>query len=114
MFASDVHALASDFTMRVRVNEKSNAHFAWYFFRSVMFQAQIARELRGSSVSNIFPPQVQQMFVVDCSLEKQNSLAREIEDEIAGIRKAKRRVLVMQGEIHDLIQATSRKQPRTK
>ena len=74
----DEPALASDFTMRVRFNERMNPRFAWFFFRSVMFQAQILRELRGSSVPNIFPPQVEQMHVVTCERARQDELAAQI------------------------------------
>ncbi len=57
LWDSEKPAVASDFTMRIRFNgERMNPRFAWFFFRSVMFQAQIQRELRGSSAANIFPP----------------------------------------------------------
>lgn len=72
-------AVASDFTMRVRFDqERMNPYFAWFFFRSVMFQSQIERELRGSSVPNIFPPEVEQMLIVACNRSKQDALARDI------------------------------------
>lgn len=83
LWDSEEPAVASDFTMRIRFNsERMNPRFAWYFFRSVMFQAQIQRELRGSSVSNIFPPEVQQMVVVSSKKTKQDALARDITTEL--------------------------------
>jgi hypothetical protein len=106
-FDSDEPAIASDFTMRVRVNEKAHAPFVWYFFRSVMFQAQVQREWRGSSVPNIFPPQVQQMFIVDCHLSRQIELATAISAEVAKLRDARGRVSAMQQEIHALIEAAA-------
>jgi hypothetical protein len=43
-----------------------------------MFQAQIHRELRGSSLPNIFPPQVERMHVVTCKRQRQDELAAQI------------------------------------
>jgi restriction endonuclease S subunit len=74
----DEPALASDFTMRVRFNDRMNPRFGWFFFRSVMFQAQMHRELRGSSLPNIFPPQVERMHVVTCKRQRQDELAAQI------------------------------------
>jgi restriction endonuclease S subunit len=55
LFDSDEPCLFSDFTMRVRFNDKMNPLFAWYFFRSLIFQSQVEREKRGLSLPNIFP-----------------------------------------------------------
>ena len=80
---SDEPAVASDFTMRIRFNHVwMNPRFAWLFFRSVMFQAQVQRELRGSSVPNIFPPEVEQMLIVACKKPKQDAIARDITAEL--------------------------------
>lgn len=103
-FDSDAPAVASDFTMRVRVNEQANPAFLWYFFRSIMFQAQIAREFRGASVSNIFPPQVQQMFVVECSRSKQDAVAEEVSAELSKVHAAEQRANSKQENIHALIE----------
>ena len=74
-----------------------------YFFRSVMFQSQIARELRGSSVSNIFPPQVEQMFIVSYSRTKQDALARDITAELKHRTDALAAIEANRKQIHDLI-----------
>lgn len=80
---SDEPAVASDFTMRVRFDKaRMNPRFSWYFFRSVIFQAQIQRELRGSSVPNIFPPEVEQMIVVSCEKARQDEIADSISAEL--------------------------------
>lgn len=81
-------AVASDFTMRVRVNAEANPRFMWYFFRSVMFQAQIYREIMGASVHNVFPSQVEQMFVVECPKKRQDTIADRISSELAKVRTA--------------------------
>ena len=82
LFNSQELAIASDFTMRVRFNHKMNPAFAWLYFRSVMFQSQIEPESRGLSVPNIFPPQVEKMFVPSCDKSRQDSIAAEIITEI--------------------------------
>lgn len=104
-FDSSEPALASDFTMRVRVNAEANTHFMWYFFRSVMFQEQIAREIKGASVYNVFPPQVEQMFVVDCPRKRQDAIAERISGTLESLRTAKELVDTKQKEIHAVIRA---------
>jgi restriction endonuclease S subunit len=103
VFDSDAPAVASDFTMRVRVNEDANPRFLWYFFRSVIFQAQIAREVRGASVPNIFPPQVEQMLVVECSRTRQDALVEQVDAELNKLRTARERMVTKHQEILALI-----------
>ena len=102
-FASDEPAVFSDFTMRFRFNDKMNPRFAWHFFRSVMFQAQIERELRGSSVPNIFPPEVERMLIVACDPARQNSIARVIDEELARLDAMRTRIEAKRQEIDRLI-----------
>ena len=86
IWESDEPALASDFTMRVRFNDTINPRFAWFFFRSVMFQAQVEREKRGmGNMTNIFPPQVERMHVVTCTRPRQNALAAQITTDLAAL-----------------------------
>jgi hypothetical protein len=99
----DENALASDFTMRVRFNNRMNPRFAWFFFRSVMFQAQILRELRGSSVPNIFPPQVARMHIVTCTLSRQGELADQITTALAAIDTHRAAIESKRKEIETLI-----------
>ena len=99
----DEPALASDFTMRVRFNDRMNPRFAWFFFRSVMFQAQILRELRGSSVPNIFPPQVERMHVVTCARPRQNALAAQITTALAALDTHRAAIESKRKEIDTLI-----------
>jgi restriction endonuclease S subunit len=110
-FDSTEPAVASDFTMRVRVNADANAHFLWYFFRSVMFQEQIAREIKGASVYNVFPPQVEQMFVVECNRTRQDAIAEKIGGTLAALRDARKSVVTKQMEILALIDAAMMKKP---
>lgn len=91
-------AVLSDFTMRLRPAEHVNSRFLWYFLRSVMFQAQVNREKRGmGNMTNIFPPEVERMLIVDCARARQDSVAKTIDEELARLDallegiKAKRR-----------------------
>lgn len=106
LWDSDDGAVASDFTMRIRFNqERMNPRFAWFFFRSVMFQAQILRELRGSSVPNIFPPEVEQMLVVACGKPRQDALDRDITAELKRRADALASIESKRAEIGALIDA---------
>ena len=98
-------ALASDFTMRVRFGPQMHAQFAWYFMRSAPFQAQIRRERQGSSVPNIFPPQLGAMWLPLCSPERQAMIAQEIAQRLAGIAETKRHIDALLGNIQAGIQA---------
>lgn len=96
-------ALASDFTMRVRPNEDANPRFIWYFFRSLMFQAQIYREIMGASVHNVFPSQVEQFFIVECERNRQDQIADQITSELSNVHKAKSQINIYLRDIHSLI-----------
>jgi hypothetical protein len=83
LWDSDEPAVASDFTMRIRFNDRINPRFAWFYFQSVMFQAQVAREKRGmGNMTNIFPPEVERMLIVSCKKPKQEALALDITAEL--------------------------------
>ena len=82
LFDSDEPAVASDFTMRVRFRDSMNPRFAWYFMRSVMFQGQIEREQRGTSLPNIFPGQVERLLIVECPRDRQDAVAAEVAAEL--------------------------------
>jgi len=80
-----------------------NPRFAWFFFRSVMFQPQIERELRGSSIPNIFPPEVERMLVVTCKKSKQDALARKVTAELDRRTNALASIEFKRAEITKLI-----------
>lgn len=108
IWESDEPAVASDFTMRVRFNDRMNARFAWLFFRSVMFQPQIERELRGSSVPNIFPPEVERMHVVTCDRDRQNALAIQITADLDARASQLSSIEAKRREVADLIEEAIR------
>jgi hypothetical protein len=84
LFDSTKPAVASDFTMRVRFSDKMVPEFAWYFFRSVLFQSQIEREARGPSLKNIFPSQLERLLLVACDRKRQLAISGTIRQEMAG------------------------------
>ncbi len=62
--------------------------FGWYYFRSVMFQSQVEREKRGmGNMTNIFPSQVERMFVPVCEPSRQTALAGQIDAELAKLAR---------------------------
>ena len=104
IWESDEPALASDFTMRVRFNGAINPRFAWFFFRSVMFQAQVEREKRGmGNMTNIFPSQVERMHVVTCARPRQNELAAQITTALAALDTHRAAIESKRKEIDALI-----------
>lgn len=104
-FNSDDPAVCSDFTMRVRFNGSMNPHFAWYFMRSVMFQSQIEREQRGTSLPNVFPGQIEKMLIVECSRDRQDSITAYVSAELQQRDDALRSIEARRKEIDALIEA---------
>jgi hypothetical protein len=96
-------AVASDFTMRVRVNADANSRFMWYFFRSVMFQAQMYREIMGASVNNVFPSQVEKMLIVECDRKRQDAIASKITAELDKVRTARTKMEMDRGRIQTVV-----------
>lgn len=105
LFDSDEPAVASDFTMRVRFNDSMNPRFAWYFMRSVMFQAQIEREQRGSSLPNIFPGQIERLLIIECQRDRQDAIAATVADELQKREDSLRSIDAQRKEIDALIEA---------
>lgn len=102
----DEACIFSDFTMRLRFNATLNPQFAWYYFRSIMFQAQIEREKRGmGNMTNIFPSQVEQLLVVECSREQQDALAEQISAELAAVEYERQHIEARRKEIDLLIES---------
>lgn len=99
----------SDFTMRVRLNTRMNPQFACYYFRSLIFQAQVEREKRGmGNMTNIFPSQVEHLLVVDTPRPKQDRLADEITAELDRLERDRAHIEERRKEIDALIEAELR------
>ncbi len=109
LWDSDEFAVASDFTMRIRFNDRINPRFAWYYFRSVMFQTQVVREKRGmGNMTNIFPSEVEHMLIVACEKSKQDALVRDIEHELEYRKSLLRSIESNRAEIATLVKQALR------
>lgn len=107
LWDSEEPAIASDFTMRVRFNDRINPRFAWFYFQSVMFQAQVAREKRGmGNMTNIFPPEVERMHIVTCARARQDALALQITADLDARTNQLRSIESNRKKIADLIDQT--------
>lgn len=78
--------------------------------RSVMFQAQIEREQRGTSLPNIFPGQVERLLIVEATRERQDAIAAEVTAELHKLDSARRRIEAKRSEIDSLIEAAMREE----
>jgi restriction endonuclease S subunit len=105
LFDSDEPCVFSDFTMRVRFNDRMNPLFAWYFFRSIMFQSQVEREKRGLSLPNIFPSQVAELRIVAIDRTRQDSLADEIAAVLEALQHEREDIEARRQEIENLVEA---------
>ena len=104
VFGLDEPAIFSDFTMRLRLRGSLLPAFAFYYFRSTLFQAQIEREKRGmGNMTNIFPSQVERLLVPDCDLGRQKAIAKEIEIAISEFENASQEALIEQKRIGEAV-----------
>jgi restriction endonuclease S subunit len=104
-FDTEEPALFSDFTMRLRFNARMNPLFAWLYFRSIMFQAQLFREIKGASLPNIFPGQVERLLVVACDRKRQDSLVKSIMLDLKKQADAKQKIHTKINEIQTAIES---------
>jgi type I restriction enzyme M protein len=105
LFDLDDPCLFSDFTMRLRFNDAMNPQFACYFFRSIMFQAQVEREKRGmGNMTNIFPSQVAELRIVAIDRKQQDALADQITSELNALQRERETIEARRREIDGLIE----------
>jgi hypothetical protein len=115
LWETEEPAVFSDFTMRLRPAEHVNSRFVWYFLRSVMFQAQVDREKRGmGNMTNIFPPEVERMLIVDCARARQESIAKTIDEELARLDALREGIESKRREIDRLIDEAVRGERKNK
>ncbi|HKP82230.1 MAG TPA: hypothetical protein VJT69_09435, partial [Pyrinomonadaceae bacterium] len=107
LFTSEERAVFSDFTMRLRFGATMNPRFAWYYFRSIIFQTQVEREKRGmGNMTNIFPSQVERMLIPHCKRDHQDSVVAQIDTELDKLTWARKTIQDKQREIEDFISHT--------
>lgn len=83
LFDSDKDCIFSDFMMRIRFNEEVNPLFAYYYMRTPLFQLQILKSNKGMGPPNVFPTQVEQMYLIDISREEQNKFVETLHKKIS-------------------------------
>jgi type I restriction enzyme, S subunit len=106
LFERDEPCLFSDFTMRLRFSDAMSPRFAWYFFRSIMFQSQVEREKRGmGNMVNIFPSQVAELRIVAIERARQDSLADEIAAVLEALQHEREDIEARRQEIENLLEA---------
>jgi type I restriction enzyme S subunit len=106
LFDLNEPCLFSDFTMRLRFAGPMNPRFAWFYFRSVMFQSQVEREKRGmGNMMNIFPSQVETLLVPACRRTRQDALANQITSALDDRRRELQTIESRRQEIAALIES---------
>jgi type I restriction enzyme S subunit len=112
LFDLDEPCLFSDFTMRIRFADNMNPKFAWYYFRTPLFQSQVEREKRGmGNMMNIFPSQVERLLVPTCPRSRQNALADQISDALRAREEGLRAIERRRREIAAMIESAIREGP---
>lgn len=75
----DINGVFADFTMRIRLKDY-NPLFAYYYFRSDLFQFLVYTHKKGlGNNTNIFPSQVGKLPILDFKLDKQNDIVECIQ-----------------------------------
>lgn len=106
LFDLDEPCLFSDFTMRLRFADRMNPRFAWFYFRSMMFQSQVEREKRGmGNMMNIFPSQVETLLIPVCRRQRQDMLADDITTALNARRRELETIESRRQEITELIES---------
>lgn len=103
LFILDEPCLFNDFTMRVRFNETINPEFVLYFFRSIIFQAQVNREKCGLSLPKIFPSQVNELRIIAVDRIQQDIIANKITIALTALQCEPEKIEERRREISSLV-----------
>lgn len=104
----EVEGIFADFTMRIRL-ENYNPAFAYYYFRSDLFQYLVYTNKKGlGNNTNIFPSQIQEFPLLDFGLEKQQQLVEKIKSQIDTQKIIDTQIEQKQKEISDIIYSSIR------
>ena len=102
----DVKAVFADFTMRIRL-KNYNLKFAYYFMRSTYFQYLIEIYKKGlGNNTNIFPIVIREFPLPDISLEEQERIVDEIQEEINKQNDIKNQIARLRERIDEIIEDT--------
>lgn len=99
----DVNSIFADFTMRIKLTNY-NVKFAYYYMRSTYFQYLIEIYKKGLQNQNIFPIVIKEFPIPDISLEEQQRIVDEIQEEIDKQTAIKQQISSLRGEIDKIIE----------
>lgn len=100
----DIQGIFADFTMRIRL-KNYNPEFAYYYFRTCYFQYLIEVYKKGlGNNTNIFPVVIQELPMIDISLDEQQRIVDEIHAEIAKQDGIKDDIAILRNEIDAVIE----------
>ncbi len=102
----DVKAVFADFTMRIRL-KNYNPKFAYYYMRSTYFQYLIKIYKKGlGNNTNIFPIVIREFPLPDVSLEEQQRIVDEIQEEIDKQNNIRKQIALLREQIDGIIENT--------
>ncbi|MFA5831284.1 MAG: hypothetical protein WC878_05640 [Candidatus Paceibacterota bacterium] len=98
----------ADFTMRIRL-ANYNPLFAYYYFRTEYFQYLVEVNKKGlGNNTNIFPSQIQELPMIDISLQRQQKIVDEIKMELDKQEEIKKKVDSERAKIDEIIEKAVR------
>ena len=90
--------------MRIRL-KNYNPLFAYYYFRTEYFQYLIEVNKKGlGNNTNIFPSQIQELPMIDISLEKQQKIVDEIKAKLDKQEEMKEKIESERNKIDEIIE----------
>lgn len=102
--SDEINGIFSDFTMRIRL-KAYNPEFAYYYFRTSYFQYLVEIYKKGlGNNTNIFPIVVQELPLIDISLEEQQRIVDEIHSEIAKQNEIKSEISKLRARIDEIVE----------
>jgi restriction endonuclease S subunit len=107
LVGDDFKGIFADFTMRIRL-KNCNPLFAYYYFRSEYFQHLVHTNKKGLQNKNIFPSQIQELPMIDISLEAQQKIVDEIKAELDRQEEMKKKIEAERNKIDEIIEKAVR------
>lgn len=97
-------AIADGHVSIVRLDEKKvNPLYMTYYLRSILGYLQIERDLSGATNQiEIYPPQIEQMRIVDLPRKKQHSIVEEIQAELQELQHQKAEIQRLRDQIDEI------------
>ncbi len=100
----ELQGIFADFTMKIRLKDY-NGLFAFYYFRTEYFQYLVEINKKGlGNNTNIFPSQIQELPLLDISLQKEQKIVSEIKAGLDAQARIKTEIEKQRNEIDTIIQ----------